>query len=194
MDSSSRFYERAAPLLGMTPSAYRAGAEGQTIRCASASTPLGRVLVAATAKGVCSVSLGDSERALLTSLRSEFPKAAIVRAAGDVRDWLARVVAHVNGRLPQLDLPLDIRATAFQWQVWNALRTIPPGETRTYRQVADAIGRPSAARAVARACASNPVALAVPCHRVVPSAGGSGGYRWGEARKARLIARERSVS
>lgn len=190
--SSSRFYERAVPRLGMRPSAYRAGAEGQTIRYASAPTPLGRVLVAATTAGVCAVSLGNSERALLVSLRSEFPKAAIVKGSTELREWVDRVVSHLSGRLPQLDLPLDVRATAFQWQVWNILRAIPSGQTRTYGQVAAALGRPSAARAVARACASNPVALAVPCHRVVPSAGGSGEYRWGARRKALLLARERA--
>ena len=189
--SSSRFYEGAAPRLAMTPMTYRDGGRGQTIRYATAASPLGRVLVAATPKGVCSVSLGDSDATLLACLRDEFPRAELLTAGGDLREWLQQVVEHLAGRLPRLDLPLDVRATAFQWKVWNALRTIPRGATRTYGEVAAAIGRPSAARAVARACATNPVALTVPCHRVVPAAGGVGEYRWGRARKKTLLDRER---
>ena len=189
--SSSRFYEGAVPRLAMTPGSYRQGGQGQTIRYASAATPLGRVLVGATPKGVCSVTLGDSEAALVSALRDEFSRATIVRAPGEMRAWLAAVIDHISGRLPRLELPLDVRATAFQWQVWNALRAIPMGQIRTYGEVAESIGRPAAARAVARACATNPVALAVPCHRVVPAAGGVGGYRWGSARKKKLLASER---
>ncbi len=188
--SSSRFYEGAAPRLAMSPSIYRNGGRGQTIRYASAASPLGRVLIAATPKGVCSVALGDSESTLLADLRAEYPGAEVLPAPRELGDWLRQVIDYVAGQLPTLDLPLDVRATAFQWKVWNALRAIPPGETRTYGQVAAAIGRPTAVRAVARACATNPVALAVPCHRVVPAAGGIGEYRWGAARKKKLLDRE----
>lgn len=191
-ESSSRFYEGAAARLAMTPSAYRAGGAGEVIRYATAASPLGRVLVAATARGVCSVALGDDDEGLVMSLRAEFPRAEVEKAPSDLRAVLAQVTGHLAGRLPRLDLPIDVRATAFQRQVWDALKAIPTGDTRTYAEVARAIGRPAASRAVARACASNPVALVVPCHRVVPAAGGTGGYRWGRERKARLLARERA--
>jgi AraC family transcriptional regulator of adaptative response/methylated-DNA-[protein]-cysteine methyltransferase len=189
--SSSRFYEGAAPRLAMKPAAYRAGGRGEVIRYTTMSTPVGRVLVAATERGICSVSLGDSDAALLSELQAEYPRAAVVSAPMEMRGAVRKVVDHLSGKLLRLDLPLDIRATAFQWQVWNALRAIPRGETRTYSEIAQAIGRPSAARAVARACASNPVALAVPCHRVVPVTGGIGGYRWGAGRKEKLLDREK---
>jgi len=189
--SSSRFYERAAPKLGMRPGTYRAGGTGETIRFACAVTPFGRVLVAATPIGVCQVALGDTDAELVRALRAEYPEATVAGPAADLQPWLARVLAHLDGRTPRLELPLDIRATAFQWQVWNALRAIPRGQTRTYAQVAEAIGQQGAARAVARACATNPVAVAVPCHRVVPAQGGTGGYRWGSGRKATLLAAER---
>jgi AraC family transcriptional regulator, regulatory protein of adaptative response / methylated-DNA-[protein]-cysteine methyltransferase len=192
--SSSRFYEGAASRLAMTPSAYRGGAAGQTIRYATVDSPVGRVLVAATPKGICRVALGDSDAALLAELRDEYPQAQLVASASDLRASMKQVIDHLSGRLPRLDLPLDVRATAFQWQVWDALRSIPRGETRTYGQVAEALGRPAAARAVARACASNPVALAVPCHRVVPAGGGVGGYRWGSERKEKLLAGERTTA
>ncbi len=190
--SSSRFYEGAASRLAMTPSAYRAGGAGETIRYATTASVLGRVLIAATGRGVCCVALGDDEASLVLSLRAEYPQALVERAPAALRATLTRVTEHLAGRLPTLDLPLDVRATAFQRQVWDALKAIPPGETRTYGEVARAIGRPTASRAVARACASNPVALVVPCHRVVPASGGTGGYRWGRGRKDRLLARERS--
>lgn len=191
--SSSRFYEGAAPRLGMAPSAYRAGGAGESIRYVCAATPLGRLLIASTARGVCAVSVGDADTGLAADLKREFPEADINRSTDGLADLVAQVLAHLEGRTPRLDLPLDVRATAFQWQVWNALRAIPIGETRTYGDVAAAIGRPGAARAVARACATNPVALAIPCHRVVPASGGTGGYRWGTDRKKRLLAREMSV-
>src|SRR6185295_7818601 len=164
--SSSRFYERAVPKLGMAPSVYRRGGAGTTVRYAIVDTKaaaLGRLLVAAT----------------------------VAHDAGALRDWTRAIVAHLDGRQPALDLPLDVQATAFQWQVWQALAAIPYGETRTYAEVAAAIGRPRAFRAVARACATNPVAIAVPCHRVVPAAGGEGGYRRGAERKKALLAHER---
>jgi AraC family transcriptional regulator of adaptative response/methylated-DNA-[protein]-cysteine methyltransferase len=192
--SSSRFYERAVPKLGMPPSVYRRGGVGTTIRYAIVDTrsrSLGRLLVGATDRGVCAVAMGASDAELAALLSREYPAATIVNDAGALSDWSRAIVAHLAGRSPRLDLPLDVQATAFQWQVWQALAAIPYGETRTYAEVAAAIGRPRAVRAVARACATNPVALAVPCHRVVPAAGGEGGYRWGAERKKALLARER---
>ena len=194
--SSSRFYERAVPKLGMAPSVYRRGGAGTTIRYAivdTASPSLGRLLVGATERGVCAVAMGASDAELAAVLSREYPAATIVNDEGALREWSRAIVAHLAGRRPRLDLPLDVQATAFQWQVWQALAAIPYGETRTYAQVAAAIGRPRAVRAVARACATNPVALAVPCHRVVPAAGGDGGYRWGAERKKALLARERDI-
>jgi AraC family transcriptional regulator, regulatory protein of adaptative response / methylated-DNA-[protein]-cysteine methyltransferase len=189
--STSRFYERAAAKLGMSPSAYRRGGAGASIRFAIVASPLGRLLVAATERGVCSVAMGDSDEALEQRLRREFAAATIERDASALATWTAAIVAHLEGKRPRLELPLDIQATAFQWQVWQALASIPYGETRTYKEIAREIGRPSAARAVARACATNPVALAIPCHRVVPANGDAGGYRWGIARKKKLLGRER---
>jgi len=189
--SSSRFYERAAPKLGMAPSAYRRGGAGSHVAYAIVDSPLGRLLVAATEKGVCSVSMGGSDTDLTRRLRDEYPRATIEGDSHSLRAWTSEILAHLDGRRPELDLPLDIRATAFQWRVWQALARIPYGETRTYGEVARSIGRPKAVRAVARACASNPVALAVPCHRVVPASGGTGGYRWGASRKQALLRRER---
>ena len=189
--SSSRLYERAVPKLGMTPSAYRGGAAGVPIRFTTVDSPVGRLLIAATMRGVCLVSMGRSDAELQAALRREYPAAAITRDSGGLSQWARQVLDHLGGRAPRLDLPLDIQATAFQWQVWDALAAIPAGSTRTYAEVAAVIGRPGAARAVARACASNPVALAIPCHRVVPAAGGAGGYRWGTSRKQALLAQER---
>jgi AraC family transcriptional regulator of adaptative response/methylated-DNA-[protein]-cysteine methyltransferase len=189
--SSSRLYERAVPKLGMTPSMYRRGAAGVPIRFTTVDSAVGRLLVAATERGVCLVSMGRSDAELQASLRHEYPEATITRDPGGLSQWTRQVLDHLGGRVPRLDLPLDIQATAFQWQVWDALAAIPAGSTRTYAEVAAAIGRPGAARAVARACATNPVALAIPCHRVVPAAGGVGGYRWGASRKQALLAQER---
>lgn len=192
--SSSRFYERAAPKLGMSPSDYRRGGAGMTIKYVLFDAPhenLGRLLVGATARGVCAVAMGPSDASLTEALTREYPAATIVREAGALSKWSKAILTHLEGRQPRLDLPLDVQATAFQWQVWQALAAIPRGETRTYGEIAAAIGRPAAARAVARACASNPVALAIPCHRVVPAAGGIGGYRWGAVRKKALLHRER---
>ncbi len=189
--SSSRFYERAVPRIGMTPTTYRRGGAGMRIRYAVVPSPVGTVLVAATPRGVCAVSIGSSEAGLERQLRAEYPAAEFVRDRGALTRWTAAILAHLEGRRPRLDLPLDVQATAFQWQVWTALAAIPYGETRSYADVAAAIGRPKAVRAVARACAANRVALAIPCHRVVPSAGGIGGYRWGAARKRALLEGER---
>jgi AraC family transcriptional regulator of adaptative response/methylated-DNA-[protein]-cysteine methyltransferase len=188
--SSSRFYERAAPKLGMPPSTYRRGGAGMRIHYAIVDSPLGRLLVGATARGVCAIAMGSSDADLTAGLSREYPAATIDRDTGALGKWTTRILAHVEGRQPRLDLPLDVQATAFQWQVWQALAAIPYGETRTYGEVARAIGQPRASRAVARACASNPVALAIPCHRVVPGAGGEGGYRWGVARKKQILRRE----
>jgi AraC family transcriptional regulator of adaptative response/methylated-DNA-[protein]-cysteine methyltransferase len=189
--SSSRFYERAAAKLGMAPKRYQRGGAGMDIYYAIADSPLGRLLVGATERGVCAVAMGSSDRELERALADEYPAAAVHKDSGRLDGWIADVLAHLSGGQPRLDLPLDVQATSFQWQVWKALASIPYGETRSYAEVASQIGRPTATRAVARACATNPVALAIPCHRVVPAAGGVGGYRWGSRRKKRLIERER---
>jgi AraC family transcriptional regulator of adaptative response/methylated-DNA-[protein]-cysteine methyltransferase len=192
--SSSRFYERAAPKLGMSPSVYRRGGEGMQVQYTIVDAPndtLGRLLVAATPRGVCAVAMGSDDGELTRALSREYPAATIAADAGALAQSAAAIVAHLAGREPRLDLPLDVQATAFQWQVWQALAAIPYGETRSYGEVAASIGRPTAVRAVARACATNPVALAIPCHRVLPAAGGTGGYRWGAARKKALLSRER---
>ena len=184
-NSSSRFYEGAAARLGMPPSTYRAGGAGATIRYALTAFPLGRLLVGATARGVCFVAMGDTDAELRRRLAAEYPAAELAPDKSGLGRWTRAILAHLDGRQPRLDLPLDIRATSFRWQVWTALMSIPPGETRTYAQVARAVGRPRAVRAVAGACAANPVALVIPCHRVVPSAGRHGGYRWGAQRQGR---------
>jgi AraC family transcriptional regulator, regulatory protein of adaptative response / methylated-DNA-[protein]-cysteine methyltransferase len=188
--SSSRVYERAAGALGMTPATYHRGGRGATIRYALAPSPLGVLLVAGTHRGICRIGLGDAA-ALERDLRAEFPAATIHRDRGALTGWVQRILRHLEGRAPHLDLPLDIRATAFQQRVWAELRKIPYGRTRTYQAVARAVGRPRAARAVARACATNPVCLAIPCHRVVRADGALGGYRWGTGRKRELLDRER---
>jgi len=171
---------------------YRRGGAGMTIRYAlvDATAPLGRLLVAATPRGVCAVAMAATDAELTTLLSREYPAATIAADPGALAGWTEAILAHLAGRRPALDLPIDVQATAFQWQVWEALAAIPYGETRTYAEIASAIGRPQAVRAVARACATNPVALAVPCHRVVPAAGGQGGYRWGAERKKALLIRE----
>jgi len=150
----------------------------------------GRLLVAATEKGVCAVSLGDSDADLEAALQSEYPAAEIHRDSVDLSQWVNAILKHLNGQQPHLNLPLDVQATAFQWRVWQELRTIPYGSTRSYSEVAQALGSPKAARAVAQACATNPVALVVPCHRVVREDGSLGGYRWGTDRKQHLLAQE----
>jgi AraC family transcriptional regulator, regulatory protein of adaptative response / methylated-DNA-[protein]-cysteine methyltransferase len=194
--SSGRFYERAVPKLGMSPTTYRQGGAGTTIRYTIVGSPLGRLLVAATARGVCAVKMGANDAALARSLAVEFPSATLIAGDRSLSQWTRAILTHLEGRPARasrsIDLPIDVQATAFQWQVWQALTAIPYGETRTYGDIAAAIGRPSAVRAVARACATNPVALAIPCHRVVPAAGGTGGYRWGAQRKRALIDAERA--
>jgi AraC family transcriptional regulator of adaptative response/methylated-DNA-[protein]-cysteine methyltransferase len=188
--STSRFYERAVHKLGMSPSTYRRGGAGMSIGYTIVDSPLGRLLVGATPRGVCAVAMGDSDVQLERALAQEYPGATIAADRTALTRWTREIVAHLKGRQPRLDLPLDIQATAFQWQVWEALRAIPYGETRTYAEIAAAIGNPRAMRAVGRACATNPVALAIPCHRVIAARGDSGGYRWGASRKKALIAGE----
>jgi AraC family transcriptional regulator of adaptative response/methylated-DNA-[protein]-cysteine methyltransferase len=188
--SGRRVYETAGEALGMTPGAYRRGGSGVTIHYTAIPTTLGLLLVAVTERGICSASLGDDEESLVAALRAEYPGAELARAS-DSRDRLVdAVVAHVEGRSGAVELPLDLRATSFQWQVWRALQRIPAGATRSYQAIATELGRPTAARAVARACASNRIAVLIPCHRVVRGDGELGGYRWGIARKAALLARE----
>jgi AraC family transcriptional regulator of adaptative response/methylated-DNA-[protein]-cysteine methyltransferase len=189
--SSSRVYERAAAQLGMTPATYARGGRGVAIRYAVVPCPLGALLVAATERGICRVALGGAAAELEAGLRHEFPAAQIRRDREARGRWIAAILRHLDGQEPHLDLPLDIRATAFQRQVWEALRRIPYGHTRSYAEVARTIGRPSSTRAVARACACNPAALLIPCHRVVRTDGQLGGYRWGVDRKEALLERER---
>ena len=186
--SGSRLYERAGERLGMTPGAYLRGAPGERIGFAVSPGPFGSVLVAATGRGVCAVRLGDQPE-LEAELAREFPGATLERDDVGLGPAVAAVVRSLDGG-PVPDLPLDVRATAFRWRVWEVLRAIPRGQTRSYAQVAAAIGEPRAVRAVASACASNPVALLVPCHRVVRSDGTPGGYRWGPERKRALLDRE----
>lgn len=192
--SGSRVYEQSDARLGMTPATYRRGGQGAAIRYLVTDSPLGRMLVAATDRGVCAVTFGSSDAELAAGLGREYPNAEI-REAGDatLESWTEAILHHLEGEDPRLSLPLDLRATAFQWRVWRALQEIPRGETRSYGEVAASLGRPGAARAVARACASNRVALAVPCHRVVRGDGDAGGYRWGEDRKRRLLEMERQA-
>lgn|SRR5574341_893325 len=188
--SSSRVYERADALLGMTPATYAKGGRGARIAYAVVPCPLGLLLVAATERGVCRVAMGDAAGTLEAELRREFPEADVRRDEAALGRAVTAVLRYLDGREPAIDLPLDIRATAFQRRVWKALLRIPRGATRSYQAVARAIGRPGATRAVARACATNPTALIIPCHRVVRQDGTPGGYRWGLARKHALLARE----
>jgi AraC family transcriptional regulator, regulatory protein of adaptative response / methylated-DNA-[protein]-cysteine methyltransferase len=188
--SSSRFYETTAARLGMTPSAVRRGGAGQVIRFAVGEASLGAVLVAATMKGVCAIMLGDDPDRLVRELQDRFPHAELVGGDPEFERTVARVVGLVEAPGQRVDLPLDIRGTAFQQRVWAALSAIPPGKTATYKEIARAIGRPKAVRAVAQACGANPLAVAIPCHRVVRTDGGLSGYRWGVERKRELIERE----
>lgn len=187
--SSSRLYERAASHLGMTPDKYRRGAVAVPIHYTTAATPVGRMLIARTPVGVCSIAFGDSDADLETALRREYPFATRKRDDSALRTNVEALVAQLQGG-PRADLPLDIRATAFQRRVWKELQRIPAGKTRSYHAVARAIGKPTATRAVARACATNPVAVAIPCHRIIRQDGDLGGYRWGLKRKERLLAME----
>lgn len=190
--SSSRIYSQSDARLGMTPATYRRGGRGMRIRYTTTPTSIGQLLVGITDRGICAVSIADDVASLERELRDEYPEASIERASDRALDeTVAAVVAQVENRRPAVELPLDLQATSFQLRVWNELRKIPSGETRTYREIAEAVGEPRAARAVANACANNRVAVVIPCHRVVPAAGGTGGYRWGAARKKTILARER---
>ena len=192
-NSSGRFYEATPRTLGMTPTAFRNGGEGETIWHAVRRCTLGFVLVAGTERGLCAILLGDDPPALIADLKDRFPNARLSEPEVRVAGWVTEVVSYVDnpGREEGLRLPLDIRGTAFQRRVWEALREIPAGLTASYGGIASRMGRPGAARAVAAACSANPLAVAIPCHRVVGSNGRLGGYRWGAGRKRRLLERER---
>jgi AraC family transcriptional regulator of adaptative response/methylated-DNA-[protein]-cysteine methyltransferase len=188
--SPSRVYEHTAARLGMSPASYRRGGEGARIRYSIAESVLGKVLVAATDRGVCAARFGDTAATLERELRAEFPRASIERDDRTMGAWVEEMARRAQGREPRTAVPLDVLATAFQRQVWQALQDIPRGETRSYAKVAEAIGKPRASRAVAGACAANPVAVLVPCHRVVTANGAPGGYRWGRERKKTILGDE----
>ncbi len=191
--SSSRLYEKTSSQLGMTPDKYRRGAIAQTLRYALTDSPLGRMLIAATDRGICAIQFGRTDGELIEGLRREFPFAVRKADDGRLQAWTEAVLSRMNGRELNASLPLDIRATAFQRRVWTYLQSIPFGATRSYAEVAKAIGEPKAYRAVARACATNPVAVAIPCHRVVREDGSLSGYRWGAERKKKLLGLERAT-
>ena len=188
--SNGRFYGESEQVLGMTPTAFRAGGADAQIRFAVGECSLGSILVARSDRGVCAILLGDDPDALARTLQDRFPRADLIGGDADFEDLVARVVGLVEAPRLGLDLPLDVRGTAFQQRVWRALREIPPGSTASYREIAERIGAPRAVRAVAQACAANPLAVAIPCHRVVRSDGGVAGYRWGVERKRALLQRE----
>ncbi len=189
--SSSRVYEQAQAHLGMTPASYAKGGKGARIAYAIVDSALGHLLVAATARGVCFLCLGDTDAALVAALRAEFPKAdALVRDEAAIAPAVAVVLRYLEGQTPHADLPLDVRATAFQRRVWQELIAIPPGETRSYSEIAEALGVPGGQRAVGRACATNPVPIIIPCHRALRQDGALGGYRWGLKRKQALLQHE----
>lgn len=196
--SSRGLYEQSSSRLGMTPATYGRGGKGMRIIYTTTDCSLGRLLVAATERGVCSVALGDTDAKLVAALFDEYPSASIdsqdTRIGPSLNLWLAEVLKLIAGKTPHADLPVDVQATAFQWQVWEELRRIPRGATRSYQQIAEAIGKPKAVRAVARACASNHVALVIPCHRVIREDKGLGGYRWGMERKKQLLKEEAGIS
>jgi AraC family transcriptional regulator of adaptative response/methylated-DNA-[protein]-cysteine methyltransferase len=189
--SSSRLYERSSRFLGMTPKTYQQQGRGQQICYSVLKCPLGLLLLAATEKGICAVRIGRSRQHLVDELSTEFKNARIIESSLELAEWSQLLINYLAGRTPWPKLPFDVKATAFQRKVWDHLRTIPEGQTMQYGELASAIGQPKAARAVARACATNPVAVIVPCHRVVPKTGGVGGYRWGADRKEKLLALEK---
>ena len=189
-NSNGRFYANSSEVLGMTPSDFRAGGAGATIRFAAGECSLGSILVAASDKGVCAILLGDDPEALVRDLQDRFPKAKLIGADAAFERWVAKIVGFVEAPRLGLDLPLDVRGTAFQQRVWQALRDIPAGSTASYAEVAKKIGAPRAVRAVAQACAANALAVAIPCHRVVRNDGSLSGYRWGVERKRVLLDRE----
>ncbi|HEY5541447.1 MAG TPA: methylated-DNA--[protein]-cysteine S-methyltransferase [Coriobacteriia bacterium] len=192
--SLSRVYERTDDLLGMSPAAARRGAPGETIGYTLADTSLGRIVVATTQRGVCLIAFGGSDEELIADVQHRFPRASVEPAGGEVAAWVETVIGLIDapGTADASSLPLDVRGTVFQRQVWSALRQIRSGETVTYSQLAAAIGRPTATRAVAAACGANPAAVVVPCHRVIGADGSLTGYRWGVARKRELLERERA--
>ncbi|MGI9328783.1 MAG: bifunctional DNA-binding transcriptional regulator/O6-methylguanine-DNA methyltransferase Ada, partial [Pseudomonadales bacterium] len=192
--SGSRVYESSKKTLGMTPSRYRAGGKDQTIRFTIAKSALGLLLVAATEKGVCCIEFGDTRTALKQSLRERFPAAILNEDEADLKRWVSEIATFVRTPSRGLELPLDIQGTAFQQRVWKALQAIPLGQTASYQEIAVAIGKPTAQRAVAQACGANKLALAIPCHRVVRTNGELGGYRWGVSRKELLLEHEKSAS
>jgi AraC family transcriptional regulator of adaptative response/methylated-DNA-[protein]-cysteine methyltransferase len=193
--ASSRMYESAPGYLGMTPTSYREGGKEMEIYYTIVDCLLGRLLVAGTQTGICAVRMGDHDPDLVDALAKEFPNAQRVSSQNfPLEQWATALREHIAGVNPQLDLPVDVLGTAFQHRVWAELRRIPYGQTRTYQQVAQAIGSPQAVRAVARACATNPAALVIPCHRVVRSDGSPGGYRWRLSRKQALLDKERHES
>lgn len=189
-ESASPFYANARQQIGMPPRSFRAGGRGETIRFAVAHCALGALLVAASDQGVCSILLDDDPQALVQALQQRFPRAELVGADAGFEQWVAQIIGFIQAPGIGLDLPLDLRGTAFQRRVWQTLRKVPVGQTVSYAELARRIGMPTAVRAVARACASNPLALAVPCHRVVRTDGGLSGYRWGVERKRLLLERE----
>lgn len=192
--SSSRVYERSNAQLGMTPATYKKGGKGMKIEYTIARSPIGKVLVAATERGISAVYLGDTQNKLVAELREEYPRAEISPASTNGQRWVREIVQRIAGKPMQDELPLDLQATAFQRRVWLELQRIPRGSTKTYSQVARALGRPKAVRAVARACAANPVSVVVPCHRVIREDGNLAGYRWGLARKQQLLAAEQAAA
>ncbi len=192
-NASSRFYEQADAMLGMQPRQYRAGGADARITFALAQCSLGAILVARSEKGVCAISMGDDPESLLRELQDRFPRADLVGGDVEFEKLVARVVGHIEAPNIGIHLPLDVRGTAFQQRVWQALRCIPPGQTFSYAQIAEAIGSPRSVRAVAGACAANTLAVAIPCHRVVRSDGALSGYRWGVERKRELLLRERPI-
>ena len=192
--SSSRLYEKASEKLGMTPASYAKGGKGAEILYAIRPCSLGLVLIAATAKGIAMIGFGDTETNLENELEADFPEASIARDDIQLSIWVDPVLDYLEGAEPPHDLPLDVRATAFQWRVWRELMRIPAGETRTYGEIAQRLGQPKAARAVGRACATNPVSITIPCHRAVGANGALTGYRWGTERKAKLLADEGTLA
>ncbi|GHC02017.1 bifunctional transcriptional activator/DNA repair enzyme protein Ada [Thermomonas carbonis] len=189
-NANSRFYEHADAMLGMKPTQYRAGGLDARIEFAIGETSLGAILVARSQRGVCAISLGDDADALLRELQDRFPRAELIGGDASFEQLVAQVVGMIEQPNIGIDLPLDVRGTAFQQRVWQALRQIPPGETASYAQIAQRIGSPKSVRAVAGACAANTLAVAIPCHRVVRSDGALSGYRWGVERKRELLSRE----
>ena len=189
--ASSRLYEFADRYLGMMPKTYQGKGRGSTISYTIADSPLGYLLLVATPKGICAVRLGNNKKQLERELKNGFEAAQFISNDKNLCRWIQALIDYLAGYKPWPLLPYDVRATAFQRRVWNWLRTIPPGTTYHYSEAAKAIGQSTAARAVARACATNPVALVIPCHRIVPKSGGVGGYRWNPNRKRRLLQLER---